>query len=354
VSGQLGVNQDCITFAGDLHAPEVFRSELPLSPPWVCNLEGPVTKAQAGTSGKINLKIEEFVLEESLGSLPAAVSLANNHIMDYGEAGLKDTLGVLQKRGIQVFGLGRTGARSERPARIKCAGLDVALLGYVCRSTNPAVGAENSPSLMDDGLIEHDIQQAKLDGAARVVLCLHWGQEEVPLPTPQDRLKSIAYVRAGADLIVGHHSHCIQSWEVIDKTPVFYGLGNLVMPDRLRIPDSFDDAGHPQHWCEMRQHKWNRESLLVDWHPASREWHVRTAVFRRGLLKGHGVASKRRELRVPIGDEYARRHENSVRSSRWRAACADLLTRPRVPTRRGLIFALRTAPGRTDHQEGES
>lgn len=343
---------DCITFVGDVYAPMALRSQLSLTPPWVCNLEGPVTEARVGTTGKINLKMETLNLEKSLGSLPAAVSLANNHALDYGDDGLQDTLGVLRSKGVHVFGLGGAQERDTGIARIMCAGLDVALLGYVCPSTHPTSGTRYKPLLLDDELVLADIQQARQGGADRVVLCLHWGQEEVPLPTPQDRQRARAYVDAGADLIVGHHSHCIQKWELIGDCPVFYGLGNFVMPD-IRVPAEFDEDGIPRRWYEKKQHAWNRKSLLVEWFPASRRWSIRTAVFRDGSLRAGGTPPPRLQLGTPIGDAYTRRYGASVRRSRLKLASANFLARPRVPTGKRLAYVANAVFGRNAQAEDE-
>lgn len=347
------MSDDCITFVGDVYAPEAFRTRLSLTSPWVCNLEAPATKARPGTSGKINLKTEELHLGESLGLLPAAVSLANNHILDYGDTGLLDTLHLLESAGVQAFGFRLARGAPATHALIRCGGLDVVLLGYVCPSTHPACGEEYSPLLLDDDLIKSDIRQAKREGAARVVLCLHWGQEEVSLPTPQDRLRAQKYVEAGADLIIGHHSHCIQGWEVIGDCPVFYGLGNSIMPDFLRVPTEFHKDGSPSRWFEKKLHSWNQASLLVEWSPASGRWRARTAVFRGGVLRAGGPVPGRWRLRIPVGDAYARLYEASVRSSSLKGACADFLARPRIPTRKHLAFAVKTVLGRNARSEGK-
>ena len=346
------MNSDCITFLGDLYAPGPFRSRLPLAVPWVCNLEGPVTRARMGTSGKINLKTEGFYLKESIGSLPAAVSLANNHIMDYGDDGLLDTLRLLAAADIQAFGVrpGCDGLSSR--ACIRCGGLNTVLLGYTCPSTHPAVGAAHSPAILDDIQVERDILQARRDGADRVVLCLHWGDEEVPLPTPRDRLRARTYAKAGADLIIGHHSHCIQSWETIDETPVFYGLGNFTMPN-IRVPTEFDKDGSPLRWCEKKQRPWNQASLLVEWSPASRRCRVRTAIFRRGLLRAGGAVPRRTRLRTPLGAAYTRMYKASVRSSSLKTACVNFLARPRIPTRKHMAYAVKTVAGRSARPESK-
>lgn len=347
------MNNDCITFVGDVYAPGPFRSQLSLTPPWVCNLEGSVTTVRVGTTGKINLKAEGFCLEESIGSLPAAVSLANNHIIDYGDEGLEDTLRLLEVAGVQAFGvrLGRDDPATR--ACVSCGGLNVFLIGYTCPSTHPAVGVRNSPAILDDDQVEKDILQARRDGADRVAICLHWGEEEVPFPTPRDRLRARMYVKAGADFIIGHHSHCIQSWEVIEGIPVFYGLGNFIMPDLLRAPNEFDKDGFPSRWYEKKQHSWNQTSLLIEWSPASRRWRTRTAVFHGGLLRAGGAVPRRWELRTPLGDAYTRMYEVSVRTTSLKVACMNFLARPRIPTRRHLAFAVNSVLGRSARSEGK-
>ena len=117
------LNRDAVTFVGDLYAPTAFHSQLPLGSPWVCILEGPITTAHAGTTGKINLKAEGLNLAESIGSLPAALSLANNHVLDYGDAGMRDTLRLLESSGIRAFGFRSAAGSGRALAHVRCSGI---------------------------------------------------------------------------------------------------------------------------------------------------------------------------------------------------------------------------------------
>ena len=206
-------------------------------------------------------------------------------------------------------------------------------MGYVCSSTHPACGTEYAPLLMDDELIKNDIRQTKREGADRVVLCLHWGQEEVSLPTPQDRLRAREYAEAGADLIIGHHSHCIQAWEVVGECPVFYGLGNLIMP-ALRVPTEFDETGSPQSWHVRKQYFWNRKSMMVVWNPTNGQWTTRFTDYRRCVLTGLADGSADRlQITQPCDDEYVKHYRQTVRRSLLRTALANYVSRPRLPNR---------------------
>ena len=76
-----------------------------------------------------------------------------------------------------------------------------------------------------------------------VILILHWGQDDSKYPAPWQRKDARDFVNAGANIIIGHHSHVLQGFEIIDNSPVFYSLGNFAFSP-LRKEDKLDQKRH--------------------------------------------------------------------------------------------------------------
>ena len=259
-----------LTFLGDVYLPQVFDARGLEIENIVLNLEAPVTKSARPHPGKINLRVPDLFADATFGIQPRAVCLANNHIMDYGPRGLEDTLQALSSAGIAYFGAGTLQDDCNNPAIVRVGDTVVGLLGYVCRSTAPVFASGDAPGVapIDLGAIRADIDRTIGMGAQRVVVCLHWGAEEVPLPRPEDVVLARRIVEAGADVIIGHHAHTVQSWEVHEGKPIFYGLGNFIMPE-FRLPVRYTADGVATSWFSAVQGPWNQRSLAIAYDPAS-------------------------------------------------------------------------------------
>ncbi len=253
-----------VTFLGDLFLPEPFESTVHFDH-YIPNLEYPITKAECPIPNKVVLKAEESYLEETFGSKPIAVCLANNHIMDYGETGLNDTLDFLESAGIPYYGAGKLGDNCNNPIVLDFGGTKVGLCGYVCSSTSSIMATEKQPGVVSPEIdrIQKDIDLASELGAEFQVVSVHWGAEEVYLPKPGDVGLAHKILNAGADVIIGHHAHRIQPIEYCPNGIVFYGLGNSIMPNISR-PSYFNNVGEPQGTFKKKQRGWNRRSLAVD------------------------------------------------------------------------------------------
>lgn len=252
-----------VTFLGDVFLPEPFESEVRFDN-YIPNLEYPITTSEDPAQNKVNLRAKESYLEETFGSKPAAVCLANNHIMDYGTDGFYDTIEFLEKEGIPYYGAGKTENSCNNPLLLEIDGTTLGLCGYVCESTSPILAGENQPGVVVPNIerIRKDIDAAAAAGAEFQVVSMHWGEEEKYLPKPDDISLAHKILDAGADLIVGHHAHRIQPYNKRSNGTVFYGLGNCVMPDISR-PAYFTESGESKKIFEKKQYRWNRRSLAV-------------------------------------------------------------------------------------------
>lgn len=155
-----------------------------------------------------------------------AVTLANNHILDFGERGLINTINECKNRNIKTVGAGNNLQNSSLPTFIDHEGLRIALVNF-CENewsiaTTDAAGA-NPLDLINN------LQQIKFasKNAEFVLVIIHGGHEYFNLPSPRMIKVYRFFAENGADAIIGHHTHCISGFELYKNVPIFYGLGNM-------------------------------------------------------------------------------------------------------------------------------
>jgi poly-gamma-glutamate synthesis protein (capsule biosynthesis protein) len=325
-------------FLGDVYLPSPVRLESELPAPLVYNLEAPLTRATHGWPRTVNLRCEEDHTLATFGERPLAVCLANNHIMDFGAEGLAETVARLDGAGVAHFGAGPAESNCGNPLLLTVSDTSVALLGYVCPTAHPVFAVEGAhPGVAPITLerIRRDVEEARARGAACVVVCLHWGIEELDIPRPADIQLAHAVAEVGVDLVVGHHAHCIQPFEVHAGVPIFYGLGNAIFPD-VECWSEYDDAGNPGERYRKRQNYWNRPSLAV-------EYDVVTGAFRvdRWYCDGRTLRMTHRDVTEPslrpmppgrYEAAFRRRHFQSV----WRNKFVNYVRSPKLPRARHL------------------
>jgi len=155
--------------------------------------------------------------------------LANNHSMDCHIAGLRDTMRALTDAGVAYVGAGHDRHAAHDPLILHRRGLRIAFLarsmfipeGVVLLDDRPAI------AILDPDAIAGDVRAAAR-AADVVVVSLHWGIEYSPYPSDWQRRLAHQIVDAGADVIIGHHPHCIQEVERYRGAVIAYSLGNFV------------------------------------------------------------------------------------------------------------------------------
>jgi poly-gamma-glutamate synthesis protein (capsule biosynthesis protein) len=153
-----------------------------------------------------------------------ALSVANNHAMQYGRAAFEESAQALEASGI--FPLGRSDAAGRSNCfRFAGRGLNVAFLAYSFRPDNYARGA--LPYATDAQAALDQIRELKGEADALAV-SLHWGEEYMPVPSPSQIRLAHEMVDAGASLILGHHPHVLQGVERYRHGVIAYSLGNFV------------------------------------------------------------------------------------------------------------------------------
>ncbi|SNB47374.1 CapA family protein [Geobacter sp. DSM 9736] len=156
------------------------------------------------------------------------VTLANNHILDYGIAGLEHTLSHLSRAAISFTGAGADLSSARQPALISVKGKTIAFLAYSL--TLPAeffatpFRGGTAPGF--PGYIKKDIARAR-SKSDHVVVSFHWGDELAALPKPTQAAAARAAIDAGAVLVLGHHPHVLQGIEHYKNGVILYSLGNF-------------------------------------------------------------------------------------------------------------------------------
>ena len=159
------------------------------------------------------------------------VSLANNHVLDYGTKALGETLDNLDQYGITRTGAGRNVQEAFKPVIQERNGLKIGVLSFsrVVPYPNWVAGA-NQPGVAngwDNKVVLETIK--KVDPQVDVlVVAMHWGIELADYPGSDQTSLAKAMVDSGADVILGHHSHCLQGVAVYKNKPILYSVGNFV------------------------------------------------------------------------------------------------------------------------------
>ena len=181
------------------------------------------------------------------------VTLANNHVYDYGKQALLDTFSTLESAEIDYFGAGENLEEAMKPVYYEIDGKTIAFVGASRAEKYKLTpqATETEPGILrcyDTELFLESIREADAN-ADFVIAVVHWGTEysydleDVQLSTGKE------YLDAGADAIIGGHSHCLQGMEFYDEKPIIYSLGNYWFNNKtldsmlIQLHFSGDDNG---------------------------------------------------------------------------------------------------------------
>lgn len=190
----------------------------------IVNFEGTLTNTKSKTKNTFSFAAPpEYVQVLTSGSVEA-VSLENNHIMDHGEQGYADTCDALSGAGIAYSG--HLGSAIYTTG----TGVSIGMLSYQTFNGNYANIYAS---------IEGDIKALRDAGCELVVVSYHWGAEKDYVPNERQVPLGRATIDAGADLVLGHHSHRMNPIEEYKGKYICYSLGNFSFAGNTR-PDDMD------------------------------------------------------------------------------------------------------------------
>ena len=197
----------------------------------VGNLECPVTHVKAPVQKLYCFRGEPQWLDALKAHGFTHLNMANNHTVDQGRRGLRDTWQNVSRAGMVAVGAGENMAEASRPVLLASAPREVWLVASLRMSL------ENFPFLKDrpcvsqlpfDSLVTQ-VQRLRAEKPrAVIVVSLHWGGEHTLKPMPQQRQQARRLVDAGADLLVCHHTHTLQSIEEYKGKQIYYSIGNFI------------------------------------------------------------------------------------------------------------------------------
>ena len=207
------------------------------------NFEGTLTEATKKNEKLFNFKGPAAYTDIlTLGSVEA-VNIANNHTKDYGDQGYADTLANLRAAGLTVSGAGELGVFEKD-------GVKVGMTGY----SFPYKNGEKD--------ISRDVKALREMGCQIVIASFHWGSEYRDDFTAEQRGIGRAAIRAGADIVVGHHPHIVQGVEAYQDSYILYSLGNLVFGGNVD-PDDRDALAARLTFTVYEDHAEGMELTLV-------------------------------------------------------------------------------------------
>ena len=196
------INLECpaLTENTPLNKKYIFRAE----PEWLYNLE------KAGVTHCV---------------------MANNHSYDQGREALTETAVNIAGAGMIPVGYGANHEESCKPVIIEKNGIRCAIFSSVFLPLENWMYLPSRPSMCQAGaseLAESIMEFKELNPGVSVIVVLHWGVEYRQFPHSGQASDAETLIEAGADLIVGHHPHVVQSIQFIGGKPVFYSLGNFI------------------------------------------------------------------------------------------------------------------------------
>jgi poly-gamma-glutamate synthesis protein (capsule biosynthesis protein) len=236
-------------FGGDVHFESPIREELAANPGTVLHSIRPVlaradlaiVNLETAVTTRGSAAAKTYVFRAPPAAFTAlaaggvdAASMANNHGMDFGETGLRDSIAAARKARFPVIGIGLNAEAAYRPFRATVRGQRIAVLAatqviddHLIRSWTADPNAPGLASAKDVPRLLAAVRAARKTSDT-VVVFLHWGLELASCPTSDQRTLARQLVGAGADIVVGAHAHRLLGTGRMKRALVSYGLGNFV------------------------------------------------------------------------------------------------------------------------------
>lgn len=206
----------------------------------VGNLESTLSTSGAPTQGGDSFGADPDVLAGLELAGFDVLSVANNHLGDYGTRAIGETITELRAGGFAPVGGGTNLARARRAVIVERKGVRIGFIATDSIGETPAASSDrpgtnriNAPPRTGP-LDRHALARVAadiraLDARADLVVVLpHWGTQYTNVPERSQRTMAKAFAAAGADLVVGGHPHWVQGWETVGDTTVIHSLGNFI------------------------------------------------------------------------------------------------------------------------------
>ena len=237
MDNQINGITDCFSdeLLTELHSADIF----------VVNNEFTYTKSNNPIEGKAYTFKANPGRVDLLGELGVdLVCVANNHVFDFHEEGLLDTLETLDDYGMIHIGAGKNIEEASRPAYFIVGGYKIAVVNatQIERSLNYTQEATKTDPGVFKCLKPEAFNKAIKKAKANSDFCIvyvHWGTEGNLNYGPDQEALARGFVESGADAIIGGHTHCLQTVEFMDDVPIYYSLGNFFFSITGAMPEDY-------------------------------------------------------------------------------------------------------------------
>lgn len=236
----------------------------------LANLENPVAtvgRPDPAQNPQVTFRAAPETLEVLKGIGVNAVSLGNNHMLDYGDDALVETLEHLDRAGIGRVGAGRNYEEANAPLLLKFGGHRVAVLSHAfVYSVNTRMATQTRAGVADHRMSRILPRIRRLAASGHdVIVTVHWGFEYRFFPLPYQMRQARRMIDAGARLVLGHGPHYPQGIETYRGREIVYSLGNFIFDEPYKFARrsfiyaaEIDDAGGTAHRrvvpVHLRQH----------------------------------------------------------------------------------------------------
>lgn len=194
----------------------------------IVNLECPVTQGSEKPIDKKgpNLQCSEKGVEAIRWAGFDCVTLANNHLFDFGEKGVINTLDACKKHGLQTVGGDMNIEEASRTLYKQICGKTLAVINCCEHEFSIATTTTAGAYPLNPVQQYYAIKEARTK-ADYVLVIVHGGHEHWQLPSTRMQQTYRFLIDTGADAVVNHHQHCFSGYEIYNEKPIFYGLGNF-------------------------------------------------------------------------------------------------------------------------------
>ncbi len=195
------------------------------------NLETPISSGGKNQGSVYSFRSNPRVVEGLSFSNFGVLSLANNHIWDYGTEALLDTLKILKENNIFPVGVGEDFEKANALVIKEVKNAKIGFLAFTDLYPSSLEAGNNYPGISNfnlDRIIGH-ISDIKASNAVDLLfISLHWGEEYREVAGEKQKEIAKKLIDAGADVVVGHHPHVVQEFEEYKNGLIFYSLGNFI------------------------------------------------------------------------------------------------------------------------------
>ena len=217
------------------------------------------------------------------------VSLANNHVYDYGETALVDTLDTLKQYGIPYVGAGRNLEEAKEIVYFRAGDMKLAYVSATQVERSYVYSKEATETTA--GVLR------TYDPSKFLEVNVHWGTEGVSGFEADQQSLGHQYIDAGADLVIGDHPHCLQGIEYYKGVPIFYSLGNFWFNSKTRDTGLVEADVSGEGILELRfvpcLQKGCRTTLVTDEGERRRMFDFLEGISANAVIDDNGVIRER-------------------------------------------------------------